>query len=543
MKLRLFPIFILIMGLALSLTWTGAAAQEPNLTPSLESVVATVVPPTTTMKPQSSQFQQNQLISATEETLTVPFTNGTAGVQTSQSYAGLVTITISGNGQASGTAWSDAFYIYTDFSGQPRKPLHPTEFYNWSLWINGEPVDYFVQPIPTYNPDHIYAFTINAPGGPLNFAVGDAIAHDNSGSYSITVRPGLAPLTVEIAANEKRFFSLDGFGNRISIEGQSNVFVPFTVKVKRNGQPVSLATVNLVYPDQMVLGHTDSSGCLETFLPVPNPGEQISRVEIEAVESGQIVSTGQFSVYPQTLLRDKRLTIQEGETVYTDKLLKDFERRPGYSDSLPDDYKFLINFFHNLLVWSAELNKQVPDYTPQPKHGIHRILYKVESNYADTAYVYREILALADDTIVHDKRYWSWSYPKVLNLYDAVLRRDAVVITLNSPTTAMLIAPDGKRAGVDPQTGNLVFDFPVAISEPGDEPYVLLAPAVPGGEYTLQVTGTGSGPYLLTVSALSTDGVETVLFEDSSQTKKGQITEYKIDYKPSTIYLPIIFGH
>lgn len=124
------------------------------------------------------------------ETITVPFANGTLGVATRHSYTGPVTIVISGVGQAGGSAWSDAFYVYTDLSGQPIQPIHyATLFYDWTLWINGAPADRFLRPIPPYNPRHTYTFTIHAPGGPLRFAVGDTLTSDNSGAYSVRVEP------------------------------------------------------------------------------------------------------------------------------------------------------------------------------------------------------------------------------------------------------------------------------------------------------------------------------------------------------------------
>ncbi len=125
--------------------------------------------------------------SATGETLTVPFTNGTAGVQTSQSYQGIINVTVSGFGQAAGTAFSDAFYIFTDQAGNPITPVPPPGPFNFTLWINGGPADNFVQPIPPFNVNHLYTFQINAPGGPLTFAVGDTFTSDNTGAFTVTV--------------------------------------------------------------------------------------------------------------------------------------------------------------------------------------------------------------------------------------------------------------------------------------------------------------------------------------------------------------------
>jgi hypothetical protein len=124
----------------------------------------------------------------TNETLTVPFENGDVGVQTVNSYSGRVLVKVRGTGQAAGTAWSDAFYLFTDGEGNPVEPWHIPEGYNFALWINGGPADAFVDPILPYNPDHVYVFQIDVPEGPLTFAVGDCYTVDNSGEYQIVVR-------------------------------------------------------------------------------------------------------------------------------------------------------------------------------------------------------------------------------------------------------------------------------------------------------------------------------------------------------------------
>jgi hypothetical protein len=106
-----------------------------------------------------------------------------------------------------------------------------------------------------------------------------------------------------------------------------------------------------------------------------------------------------------------------------------------------------------------------------------------------------------------------------------------LVITLASPTTAFLIAPDGNHAGVDPTTGTLTFDFQMAISEAGDEPYFMVVPNPMEGEHVLQVIGTNSGPYLLTVYALDENGNSNEPVSVSGRTEAGHITEYKIEHE------------
>jgi hypothetical protein len=122
-----------------------------------------------------------------KETLTVPFKDGASGISTENYYSGSVTILVQGTGQAGNTALSDAFYVFTDNDGQSVEPQHFTDFYNFTLWINGEPADTLVNPIPPYNADHVYEFTIQAPGGRLVFAVGDVYLSDNEGYYTIQI--------------------------------------------------------------------------------------------------------------------------------------------------------------------------------------------------------------------------------------------------------------------------------------------------------------------------------------------------------------------
>jgi hypothetical protein len=121
------------------------------------------------------------------DTLTIYFINGTNGVSTTHSYKGQVTITVSGAGEESKNKWVDAFYSYTDSSGNPTTPTHTSTYPGWGLWINGGVADNYVQPIPSYNSNHYYSFTINAPGGYLTFAIGDTYTKDNSGYLIVTV--------------------------------------------------------------------------------------------------------------------------------------------------------------------------------------------------------------------------------------------------------------------------------------------------------------------------------------------------------------------
>jgi hypothetical protein len=122
---------------------------------------------------------------STEE-LRAPFSRGVNGVTSQQSYSGHVRITVSGTGQAAGSAYSDAFYLYTDDNGSPISPASPDDFV---LTINGQPASYLIPggDIPTYSLDHVYPFEIAAPEGKLSFGVNDGYSTDNTGAFSISI--------------------------------------------------------------------------------------------------------------------------------------------------------------------------------------------------------------------------------------------------------------------------------------------------------------------------------------------------------------------
>jgi hypothetical protein len=95
-----------------------------------------------------------------------------------------VTITVSNEGGVAVLGWSDAFYEYIDFSGNPINPPQHTRC--WVMYIDGVATDNFIS-TPAYNSSHWYQFTMTAPGGPLSFIICDHTRSDNHGSLSVTV--------------------------------------------------------------------------------------------------------------------------------------------------------------------------------------------------------------------------------------------------------------------------------------------------------------------------------------------------------------------
>jgi hypothetical protein len=120
------------------------------------------------------------------ETLVVDFMAGQYAVTSQNEYSGQVTVVITGIGQASGTQFSDAFYLVSDYTGKPITPILSEGF---TLAINGNSARFMLpgQQAPPYRGDHSYTLVVNAPGGKLTFGVMDVYTFDNAGSYIITI--------------------------------------------------------------------------------------------------------------------------------------------------------------------------------------------------------------------------------------------------------------------------------------------------------------------------------------------------------------------
>ena len=180
-KRRVVSTFALLVIGLLACSVTGPPIQVPPPTQVVEvtrivTVVATDTPSQLTYAP----------ICPNTEIIQVPYPGGIWAVQTQNSYAGTTRVNVSGIGQSSGTAYTDAFYLFTDGEGNKITPEHPTD---WILAIDGDFAHYLIpsQEIPAYNEDHTYTFIVNAPGGKLTFGVRDGYAADNTGRYIVTL--------------------------------------------------------------------------------------------------------------------------------------------------------------------------------------------------------------------------------------------------------------------------------------------------------------------------------------------------------------------
>jgi hypothetical protein len=160
--------------------------------PRLESAVVTPTPgrPALTAVPQTpavietpARTAHDQMLMPTNsELLDVPFTGGVNAAVTANKYAGVVTIQVSGSGQAASTQFSDAFYLY-----DPPPPRTADGYYDFTLMINGANAEDLIGTRPEYDSTHVYTFQIQGNGQAISFGVGDASTGDNSGKYVVAV--------------------------------------------------------------------------------------------------------------------------------------------------------------------------------------------------------------------------------------------------------------------------------------------------------------------------------------------------------------------
>ncbi len=167
-----------------STTTVGSnGSSKPQATPT------SPLNPTPVSTPVSTSTPNPTSTPVISETLTVNYIDSNATgteVSTQHTYSGKVRLTISGYGHAYSTTYSDAFYIYTDKSGNPLAT--PYTDIRWVLYINGSEAQDSVG-LPAYNSSHGYIVTMNlSQPGTINFGIRDSENSDNSGSLRITVQ-------------------------------------------------------------------------------------------------------------------------------------------------------------------------------------------------------------------------------------------------------------------------------------------------------------------------------------------------------------------
>jgi len=119
---------------------------------------------------------------------------------------------------------------------------------------------------------------------------------------------------------------------------------------------------------------------------------------------------------------------------------------------------------------------------------------------------------------------------------------EGIGFQLNSPANLLITDSEGRRAGFDPSTGQVILDIPgSAYSGPGSEPQFVAVPNAIDGGYTVQANGTAEGGYHLDILSADTQGaLRTVHLADS--TSAGEVHNYVVHHSTADAVQTTIDG-
>jgi len=210
----------------------------------------------------------------------------------------------------------------------------------------------------------------------------------------------------------------------------------------------------------------------------------------------------------------------------------------------------ILHVFHSVLVYDYELvGSQVRLHVYDPNHGgdtRYIVLSKDEyENYeivGGNAIIEYDVTQIAAGEF-HDMG-WSllagYRNELVQLVYDLVTSYcdDFLGFEAKSPVNMLVTAPDGLRVGYDPSTQSEVNEISGATySGAGSEPQTILIPSPLLGNCTLDIFGTGTGDYKITVESKAPNGPVVKPLTLSGTASEGKLDTYSI--KLTEEYTPI----
>ena len=386
---------------------------------------------------------------------------------------------------------------------------------------------------PSHDPDgEILSYDWDFDDG--GTAAGEVVTHtyaepgDYAATLTVTDNDGLTSSTQQTVA--ARGLVVEAWTSGRFVSGSEDWYAsagaPVHVQVLAGSQPVEGATVLL---DGVPRGQTDADGRVDIVWALPDsPSEGPFAVTVEAEWRG-VSAAGPVLLYEPERLSHQTVTLTQIEAVAYRLLLR-MESLLTWIPEIPPVARIqrLPVFIH---YWYLEVDSPAtPTYEPQKDDILTVETYKLAVPAASPVWLIREEIRRGG-LLIRSSTSWTESmaqYDEAVGneLLDALRTAAMIKATLHSPALLYVTAPDGSHAGYDPSTGELVFDFPIAISDPGDEPFHVFILNPIQGEYQLSVLGTGSGSYTLTVQALDSDGVGGPVSTFTASITEGQSHTY-----------------
>jgi hypothetical protein len=303
---------------------------------------------------------------------------------------------------------------------------------------------------------------------------------------------------------------------------------PVNIDVTNNGVPFAGAIITSTEePKGDQWGVTDANGHLDIQFPIYQYTGAFSTTFI-AKGNSQSVESDPVTIVNVVKKSEEPRKVDFG--TYTTLLISQFHA-PLIAEGVPPELAW-VDHLMSLLECVAYLNR-AENYVPHLNDILQLTTYEYTAPNVAPAYrIEQEVVRNGNDIIDND-----------IITEDELIYEDATSPqlitpfgtqgTLASPAVIYITAPDGKHAGYDPTTGNLVTEFPISINNPGDEPFVFFIPNPIQGQYHVQVIGTGTGHYTLSLQTIDPEGGLGNLNTFSMPIKNNEIVDYNLVVDPS----------
>jgi len=305
---------------------------------------------------------------------------------------------------------------------------------------------------------------------------------------------------------------------------QSSDAIAVHVKAMAGDQPIEGATI---FFEGQSRGQTDANGYVRFLFPIfadepMTPGPFISTAE--AHWDGMVAVSEPTLIYEVTRVDHKTVILSPGEAYLYNRLI-DLSVYPLTAVPPDPPIKRIQNTDTFALHWFGGYDAGLY-MNLQPADTFVVSTYKLTAPSMAPAWLITERAYRNGDTIRRGDTWTGSESNYKTAVGKGLLDRRILWFELHSPAVIYITAPDGSHAGYDSSTGELVADFPIAISDSGDEPFRLFILQPLEGEYLLNVVGTGAGSYTLSMHVLNSDGIAGPDLTFTNTIKEGEIHIY-----------------
>ena len=365
----------------------------------------------------------------------------------------------------------------------------------------------------------------------------DLIGPNRGGSALWLVSASIPVIQVSVQ-RDGDFFSLDGKGGTIPIERQPRAHVPFKITVTKNGNPV-VAELQQLQPFNSYGGTTDSNGISTGSLLVSIPPQNGDvNIQYQATVDGVTATSNTSLLYHVSTLKYMSETLTDddvkswGGSLFEAYFLDSGIPTPEIKFRGVGGYEMILD----IIIAALKMGVSYISYSPQVGDQITIAVYEFSAPAMTTAYLYREA-GYRNGNLVFEHNNFTQDFTKIENIPIDPTHR-GLNVWLASPATLFVTNPNGLSSGIEPTTGQRIFEYPMALSQTGEEPYRSFIPGAPNGKYSIQVVGTEEGTYTLSTYSLTHDGLATPTLSVTGLTYPGYITNFVVNYQDDTT-LPV----